>query len=198
MTASEQDPVARAAWRAEVAVLDPATFVFVDETSTTIALTRRYARAPRGARAVTTVPRNHGTATSLVAALSPLGLGAAMTLEGALDGAAFTVYVRDLLCPTLRPGQVVLFDNVSIHQGEAVREWIQAAGCTVRFLPPYSPDFAPIEHAFAKLKDALRAAGARTQAALEAAIAQALDLVTAADARGWFTHCGYALQDQPS
>jgi len=198
VTASEQDPVARAAWRADVAVLDPATFVFVDETSTTIALTRRYARAPRGARAVTTVPRNPGTATSLVAALSPLGLGAAMTLEGAFDGAAFTVYVRDLLCPTLRPGQVVVFDNVSIHHGAAVRECIQAAGCTVRFLPPYSPDFAPIEHAFAKLKDALRAAGARTQAALEAAIAQALDLVTAADARGWFTHCGYVLQDQAS
>jgi transposase len=172
--------------------------VFVDETSTTIALTRRYARAPRGERAVTAVPRNHGTATSLVAALSPTGLGAAMTLPGALDGAAFTVYVRDLLCPTLQPGQVVLFDNVSIHHGEAVRECIETAGCTVRFLPPYSPDFAPIEHAFAKLKDLLRAAGARTQADLEAAIADALDQVTAADAHGWFTHCGYPLQDQAS
>jgi transposase len=198
VTASEQDPVARAAWRAEVAVLDPTTFVFVDETSTTIALSRRYARAPRGERAVTAVPRNHGTATSLVAALSPAGLGAAMTLEGALDGAAFTVYVRDLLCPTLDPGQVVLLDNVSIHHGEAVREWIEAAGCTLRFLPPYSPDFAPIEHAFAKLKEVLRAAGARTQADLEAAIADALDQVTPADARGWFTHCGYPLQAQAS
>src|SRR5258708_4078050 len=97
LTASEQDPVARATWRAEVAVLDPATCVFVDETSTSIALTRRYARAPRRQRAVTAVPRNHGTATSLVAALSPAGLGAAMTLQGALDGAAFTVYVRHLL-----------------------------------------------------------------------------------------------------
>lgn len=198
MTASEQDPVARAAWRAEVAVLDPATFVFVDETSTSITFARRYARAPRGERAVTAVPRNHGTATSLVAALSPAGLGAAMTLLGALDGAAFTVYVRDLLCPTLHPGQVVLFDNVGIHHGEAVRECIETAGCTVRFLPPYSPDFAPIEHAFAKLKELLRAAGARTQADLEAAIADALDQVTAADAQGWFTHCGYPLQDQAS
>jgi len=198
VTASEQDPVARAAWRTELAVLDPATFVFVDETSTTIALTRRYARAPRGERAVTAVPRNHGTATSLVAALSPAGLGAAMTLPGALNGAAFTVYVRDLLCPTLHPGQVVLFDNVSIHHGEAVQESIEAVECTVRFLPPYSPDCAPIEHAFAKLKELLRAAGARTQADLEAAIADALDQGTAADAHGWFTHCGYPLQDQAS
>jgi len=198
VTASEQDPVARAAWRAEVAVLDPAPFVFVDETSTPIPLPRRYARAPRGERAVTAVPRNHGTATSLVAALSPAGLGAAMTLNGALDGVAFTTYVRELLCPTLHPGQVVLFDNVSIHHGEAVRECIETAGCTVRFLPPYSPDFAPIEHAFAKLKELLRAAGARTQADLEAAIADALDQVTAADAHGWFTHCSYPLQDQAS
>jgi transposase len=198
VTASEQDPVARAAWRAEIAGFDPATFVFVDESSTTIALTRRYARAPRGARAVAVVPRNHGTPTSLVAALSLAGLGAAMTLEGALDGAAFTAYVRECLCPTLQPGQIVFVDNVGIHHGEAIREHIEAAGCGLRFLPAYSPDFAPIEHAFAKLKEALRAAGARTQAALETAIAAALDNVTAADAHGWFTHCGYTLQDQPS
>ncbi len=183
-------------WRAEIAGLDPTTFVFVDETSTTIALTRRYARAPCGERAVTAVPRNHGTATSLVAALSPAGLGAAMTLAGALDGAAFTVFVRDVLCPTLRPGQVVLCDNVGIHHGPAVREAIEAAGCTLRFLPAYSPDFAPIEQAFAKIKEALRTAAARTQAGLEAAIAAALDLVTVDDALGWFTHCGYVLQDQ--
>jgi transposase len=196
VTASEQDPVARAAWRAAVAVLDPTTFVFVDESSTTIAFTRRYARAPRGARAVAAVPRNHGTPTSLVAALSPAGLGAAMTLEGALDGAAFTAYVRECLCPTLQPGQIVFVDNVGIHHGAAIREHVEAAGCLLRFLPAYSPDFAPIEQAFAKIKEALRAAGARTQAALEAALAAALDGVTAADARGWFTHCGYALQDQ--
>jgi transposase len=118
-----------------------------------------------------------------------------MTLSGAFDGDAFTGYVRDLLCPTLRPGQVVFWDNVGIHHGDTIRACIEAVGCTVRFLPPYSPDFAPIEHAFAKLKERLRAAGPRTQADLEAAIAAALDEVTAADARGWFTHCGYPLQD---
>jgi transposase len=198
VTASEQDPVARAAWRAEIAGLDPATFVFLDESGTTIALTRRYARAPRGARAVAAVPRNHGTPTSLVAVLSLAGRGAAMTLEGALDGAAFTAYVRECLCPTLQPGQIVFADNVGIHHGEAIREHIEAAGCRRRFLLAYSPDFAPIEHAFAKLKEALHAAGARTQAALDTAIATALDSVTAADAHGWFTHCGHTLHDQPS
>jgi len=196
VTASEQDPVARAAWRAAVAALDPTTFVFVDESSTSIAFTHRYARAPRGTRAVAAVPRNHGTPTSLVAALSLSGGGAAMTLEGALDGAAFTAYVRECLCPTLQPGQIVFVDNVGIHHGAAIREHVEAAGCRLRFLPAYSPDFAPIEQAFAKIKEALRAAGARTQAALETAIAAALDGVTAADALGWFSHCGYALEDQ--
>jgi transposase len=112
---------------------------------------------------------------------------------GALKAVSFTAYVRDVLCPRLRPGQVVVMDNASIHTGAAVREAIEAARCTLRFLPPYSPDFAPIELAFAKLKAALRAAGARTHAALHAAIATALRQITAADARGFFRHCGYSL-----
>jgi transposase len=116
-----------------------------------------------------------------------------MTLEGAANTAAFTAYLRELLCPTLQPGQWVVLDNVSFHRAEAVRDLVEAAGCRVLFLPPYSPDFSPIEPAFSKLKACLRAAGARTQAALEAAIAEALDRVTARDAQGWFRHCGYAL-----
>jgi transposase len=191
LSASEQDPAARAAWREEVETLDPATFVFVDETSTTIALTRRYARAPRGQRARGQVPRNHGRPTTLLAALSPAGLGAAMTLEGAANTDAFLAYLRELLCPTLQPGQLVILDNVSFHRADAVRELIEAVGCRVLFLPPYSPDFNPIEHAFSKIKALLRAAGARTQAALEAAIADAVDAITTADALGWFRHCGY-------
>ncbi len=161
-------------------------------------MTRLYARAPRGARAVDRVPRNHGQPTTLIAALSTAGLGAAMTLPGAADGAAFTAYVRERLAPTLRPGDLVFLDNVSIHQGPAVWEAIEARGATLRFLPPYSPDFAPIEQAFSKLKALLRAAGPRTQAALDAAIAEALDAVTAADAAGWFTHCGYPSMSQAS
>lgn len=120
-----------------------------------------------------------------------------MTLNGAADTAAFTVYVRDLLCPTLRPGQIVVLDNVSFHRAQTVRALIEAAGCQLLFLPPYSPDFTPIEHAFSKIKEALRAVGARTQAALEAAITDAITRVTASDAHGWFRHCGYHLPAQP-
>lgn len=176
--------------------MDAGQFVFVDETSTSITLTRRFARAPRGERARGHVPRNYGRPTTLIAALSPDGLGAAMTLEGAANTAAFATYVRELLCPTLRPGQIVILDNVSFHQAAVIRELIEARGCRLLFLPPYSPDFAPIEHAFSKLKTALRAAAARTQATLDAAIAGALNLITAADARGWFRHCGYRLAAQ--
>jgi transposase len=182
----------------EVAALDPTMLVFIDETSTTRALTRRYARAPRGQRARGSAPRNYGQPTTLIAALGPTGLGAAMTLEGAANTAAFTAYVRELLCPTLQPGQWVILDNVSFHRADAVRDLIEAAGCRMLFLPPYSPDFSPIEHAFSKLKALLRAVGARTQAALEAAIAEALEQVTARDALGWFGHCGYSLPAQLS
>jgi transposase len=197
LSAAEQDPVARATWRTEVAPLAAEQFVFLDETSTTIALTRRYARAPRGERARGSVPRNHGLPTTVLAALGPTGLGAVMTLEGAANTAAFTVYLRELLCPTLRPGQIVILDNVSFHRADAVRALIEAAGCRLLFLPPYSPDFNPIEHAFSKLKALLRAIGARTQAALDAAIAQVLDCITTADALGWFRHCGYSPAGQP-
>ena len=182
----------RAAWRETVAGLPATKLVFLDETSANIRLTRTHARAPRGVRAVGRVPRNHGRPTTLVAALTPRGLRAPLTQLGALDAATFTAYVRDVLCPRLRPGQVVVMDNLSIHKAAAVREAIEAARCSLLFLPPSSPDFAPIELAFAKLKAALRAAGARTDETLHAAIAVALKQVTAADARGFFQHCGYS------
>jgi transposase len=191
LRAAEQDPVAREEWRKEVATIPCEQLVFVDETSTNIAMTRRYARSARGERAYGSVPRNHGTATTLVGALSLEGLGPAMVIEGAIDGASFTEYVRQLLCPSLRPGQVVLWDNLSAHKGEVVRELIEAAGCRLLPLPSYSPDFSPIEPGFSKIKESLRAAGARTQEALIDAIAEAIDKITINDAVGWFTHCGY-------
>lgn len=158
-------------------------------------MTPRYARAPRGVRVSGTVPRNHGQNTTLVAALSADGLGAAMTLDGAADGAAFIAYVRAFLAPTLRPGQVVVLDNLAVHKGATVRALIEARGCTLLFLPAYSPDFSPIEQAFGKLKETLRRAGARTKEALELAIAAALTTVTATDSRGWFAACGYPLTE---
>lgn len=190
--ASEQDPVAREQWRKEVAGIPSEDLVFVDESGTTIAMTRRYARSPRGERAYGSAPRNYGKSTSLLAALTLKGLGPAMTLEGSVDRAAFVVYLKKLLCPSLRPGQVVVIDNLSVHKGEEVRNAIEVVGCTLLFLPSYSPDFSPIELGFSKIKEGLRAIGARTQAALDDAIAEVIETVTEDDAVGWFNHRGYS------
>jgi transposase len=177
--------------------LDPTTLVFVDESGTNLAMTPRSGRAPRGQRVVGTVPRNHGPNTTLVAAMSAAGITAAMTLEGAADRDAFEVFIDQVLVPTLRPGQTVVWDNLSVHKSAMAQRSIEACGCQVRFLPPYSPDFAPIELAFSKLKTVLRHAEARSRAALADAIAAGLRTITAADARRWFAHCGYAVPRQP-
>jgi transposase len=165
----------------------------VDEASTTTNMTRRYARTPRGERAYGYVPRNYGRRTTLIAALTAEGMGPAMTLEGAVDTAAFRGYIEQCLVPSLRPGQIILMDNLSSHKSPAIGAMIEAAGCRLVLLPAYSPDFTPIEQAFAKIKEWLRKRAARTQEALEQAIAEALDRVTEQDARGWFRHCGYEL-----
>ena len=154
-------------------------------------MTPLYAYAPRGQRAYGKVPRNYGATMTLIASLSLQGMGQAFILDGAADSAAFEIYVEQLLAPSLKPGQIVVLDNLSIHQGPKVRQAIEARGCRLLFLPAYSPDFSPIEEAFSKLKTSLRRRGARTREALQEAIAQALDLITATDALGWFTHCGY-------
>ncbi len=163
----------------------------MDETGSNLNLTPRYARAPRAMRAVGSVPRNTPPNTTLIAAMSTAGMGAAMVLEGGTDTAAFEVYVRQFLVPTLRPGQVVVLDNLSAHKNPRVRTLIEACRCELWYLPAYSPDLSPIEAAFANLKTLLRRAAARTTAALLDAIAAALAHVTAADAAGFFTHCGY-------
>ena len=165
--------------------------MFVDESGTNLAMTPRYGRAPRGQRVVGVVPRNHGPNTTLIAAMGPAGVTAAMSLEGAMDRAAFDVFVARVLVPSLRPGQVVVWDNLSVHKSALAQRLIEAAGCRVVFLPPYSPDFAPIEQAFGKLKTFLRRAGPRTRDALDQAMTDGLGTITAADARAWFTHCGY-------
>lgn len=170
----------------------------MDECGSNVALTPLYAWAPRAERATGAVPHRRGQNLTLIAALSPDGPGAAMTLDGAADGPAFAAYVAELLVPSLRPGQVVVMDNLSVHKGAGIRRAVEGAGCTLLFLPPYSPDLAPIEQAFSKLKAALRRVGARTRATLEAAIGTALDTITAADATGWFRFCGYPLPDPPS
>ncbi len=165
--------------------------MFVDECSTNIALTTLYARAPRGERAYGKAPRNWGKNITLIASLSTKGIGAAMSVEGATDGATFETYVEHFLAPTLREGQIVVMDNLQVHKGRRVKELIESAGAEGLFLAPYSPDFSPIEEAFSKVKSILRRVGARTREALLQATGQALDAVSRQDAVGWFRHCGY-------
>lgn len=191
LIASERDEAARAAFRAISALWEATDVIFIDESGAQTNMTPRYSRAPRGERAYGSAPRNHAKNTTLVASLSLRGLGAAMTLEGALDGDAFAAYLREFLLPTLVPGQIVVLDNLSVHKDKRVRPLIEGAGCTLIYLPAYSPDMTPIEQAFSKIKTFLRRTGARSREALDAAMTAAMATVTAADANGWFTHCGY-------
>ena len=115
-----------------------------------------------------------------------------MSIEGSADGESFGLYLKKVLCPSLKRGQIVVMDNLSVHKGKSVREQIEGRGCELWFLPAYSPDLNPIEEAFSKAKGALKRAKARTLEALFEATARALDAVGAEDARGFFGHCGYA------
>jgi transposase len=130
----------------------------------------------------------------MLAALGSHGVEAVMTIDGATDAEVFRIYVEQVLRPTLRPGDIVIMDNLRAHKAAGIREVIEQAGCRLLYLPPYSPDLAPIERCWSKLKSILRTAKARTREALDDAIAQALATITPSDARGWFQHCGYALQ----
>ena len=150
----------------------------MDECGTNITLTRLYARAPTGERAFGKAPRNWDKNVTLIAAMSAEGMGQSMSVEGASDGAAFEAYVKHFLLPTLKEGQVVVMDNLQAHKSSRIRKLIESVGANVLFLPPYSPDFSPIEEAFSKIKAILRTIEARTQETLVEAIAQALDAVT--------------------
>ena len=179
-------------------LLDPDRLVFVDECGTNIGLTPLRARAPKGERAFGEAPRNRGKNTTLLASMGPGGMGSCLAVEGGTTAAVFEAYVERVLAPSLSPGQVVVLDNLSAHKGDRVRELVEERGAELLFLPSYSPDFSPIEEAFSKVKTLLRKAAARTRGALLESIGRALDAVTAQDARGWFAHCGYPLDAQPS
>ena len=172
------------------------TLVFVDESGCNLALTPRYGWAPRGERPVAQAPRNRGPNTTVLAALTTEGLQATMTIEGATNTEVFLTYLDKVLCPSLRAGQTVVMDNLNVHRAATVRQRIEARDCQLAFLPGYSPDFNPIEEAFSKLKHYLRRAKARTRERLEGAIDEALQRITAEDARNWFTHCGFAVGPQ--
>jgi transposase len=144
------------------------------------------------------VPRNHGKTTTLVAALTPEGLQEPWLIEGAMNTDSFAWYITQELAPTLRPGQVVVLDNVSVHKAASIRQAIDAQHCQLLFLPPYAPDFTPIEQAFSKIKAILRGLGARTKETLWEAMRVAVEAITPADALAWFAHAGYALPAQPN
>lgn len=192
MGASERDEWLRATWRALVAeALEADRLVFVDEMGTNTSLAPLYAWSRRGERALASVPRNWGANVTLLASMNAEGMGPCLAVEGATTGEVFKAYLEQVLAPSLRPGQVVVMDNLSSHKGSEVRELIEKRGCDLMYLPPYSPDLNPIEEAFAKLKALLRRAGARTHKALIEEMGRALDAVTASDACGFFEHRGY-------
>ena len=191
-----RNEAARAAWRDAVATRDPRQFVFLDETSTHTSLTRRYGWAPHDQRAGGAVPRNHGQNITLVAVLTPEGLQEPWLIEGAMTTETFEWYIRDELAPWLRPGQVVVLDNLNVHKSAAVREALAARQCEVLFLLPYSPDFTLIEQAFSKLKTLVRGLGARTRDALQEAVRRGIAAITPEDAAAWFAHVGYSLPAQ--
>lgn len=167
--------------------------VFVDECGNHIAMHRGYARAKKGQRAIGSVPRNRGSNFSLIAALSPQGLGAEIVVEGAVDGDIFEAWVEQALLPWLEPGRVVIWDNLCAHHRPTVKALVESVGCTVVFTPAYSPDFSPIEEAFSKIKSYLKMKAARTKETLLLAMAEAIQTITPSDIHGWFAHCGYLL-----
>jgi transposase len=157
-------------------------------------MTRIWGRAPRGERVREATPQGHWQILTMLAALTTRGLEAPMTIPEPTDGDIFLAYIEQVLCPRLRPGQVVIMDNLSAHKVSGVRTLIEACGARLLYLPPYSPDLNPIEQAWSKIKQVLRSLKARTAEGLETAVAEALKTITAENAAAWFAHCGYGIQ----
>lgn len=164
---------------------------FLDECGVNRAMTRLRGRAAPGVRVVESVPRNYGQATTIVSLMSLSGVEATMTLEGALDTAAFNAYCEEFLGDCVTPGDIIVLDNLAAHRASQIEEIVKECGGRVLWLSPYSPDFSPIEKMWSKLKSYLRRVKARTQSELDQAIAEGLQLITASDCRGWFRSCGY-------
>ena len=164
---------------------------FLDEAGAKTVMTRLYARALGGQRTTESVPRNYGASTSMIATLGVLGVEAAMTIEGSVDTTVFNAYCEQVLEPTLAAGDIIVLDNLGAHRASRIEEIAKACGARVIWLPPYSPDFSPIELMWSKVKTYLRKVKARTQEELEKAIARALETITLSDCLNWFRHCGY-------
>ena len=189
--AKERDAAQRLLFADVLSTVEAQRVVVIDESGTHLGMTPSYARAPRGQRAYDTTLRNYGHNLTLLSGLRLSGVEASMVIEGAVNTAVFETYVRQILCPTLQRGDIVMMDNLSAHKSAAVETLITQCGATILWLPSYSPDFSPIEHAFSQLKTFLRQAKAQTLEALIEAITQGLLTISANDALGWFTNCGF-------
>jgi transposase len=190
---SEEGRRRRQAWREQIASIDARRLVFVDESGATTERTRRYGRAPGGQRVREATPAGHWRTLTVLGAMSADGLIATMTIEAPTDREVFLGYLEEVLCPRLKPGQIVVMDNLSSHKVTGVSELIRAAGAELLYLPPYSPDFNPIEKCWSKLKQKLRSLKARSLDALETAVGQAIPDISSHNAQAWFRHCGYGL-----
>ncbi|WP_244919405.1 IS630 family transposase [Nostoc commune] len=192
--ASEQDSPRvqelRHDYRRSLDKIDVRNLLFVDEAGLNLSMTRLFARAVDGERAVGSIPGNKGGKVSLVGALNLDGLVAAMTVPGSINTEAFVIYVTQVLAPQLWKGAIVVMDNLKVHHAERVKIAIESVGAKVKFLPPYSPDLSPIELCWSKLKQFLRSCEARTLESLDQAMALAVNYITEEDAFGWFNHCG--------
>ena len=166
--------------------------VFIGETGFTTNRVRLYGRAAQGQRALGTEPCGHWKRLTLIGAISLQAEPVAMTIDSGTDNAVFLSFVEQIRVPSLRPGQIVLMDNLAPHKTDAVRSAIEAAGCSACFLPRYSPEWNPIEACWSKMKALIRKIGARSVEALQAAIRDVLAQITESDLRGWYQHCGYA------
>lgn len=184
--------LARAAWQLGAPLLDPARLVFLDESGVRTDLVRRYGRGQRGERVIDSAPDSRWHTTTFLAALRVTGLTAPAVFDGPIDGESFLAYIVQVLAPTLRPGDIVVMDNLSCHKSPAVRRALDQVGAALWFLPKYSPDFNPIELCFAKLKSILRAARCRVREDLWATIGACVPRFAPTECRNYFRHCGYA------
>jgi transposase len=196
--AAEQDrpdvALKRARWVDWSGTAEARRLIFIDETWAKTNMTRLRGRAPRGQRLIAKTPHGHWKTTTLIAALGLTGIRGSMVVDGAINGDVFEAFVERVLVPELRPGDVVIMDNLSSHKRERVRELIESRDAMLKFLPPYSPDLNPIEMVFSKIKQSLRSLAARTQETLWGAMQSVLDAVTVSDATNCFRHAGYTLR----
>jgi transposase len=179
-------------WKAHQGLLDPARLVFIDETGTSTNMARLRGRCRRGQRLLAKVPHGHWKITTFVAALRHDAITAPFVIDEPMNATIFLAYLEQCLVPTLKPGDIVVMDNLSAHKNDKVRETIEAAGAELRYLPPYSPDLNPIEQAFAKLKAHLRKAAERSIAALWDRIGSTLNDFSPQECKNFFSHLGYA------